>query len=79
MSAAAVIVQHWAEDDQQRAARHPHRIEDARLHVRMFERDLRNIADYAWLQQRKAQRQQEVVRGLISAAANDLGAEKIAA
>ncbi|MER9911499.1 hypothetical protein NKJ71_12745 [Mesorhizobium sp. M0050] len=79
MSAAAVIVHHWAEDEQQRAARHPHRIEDARLHVRMFERDLRNIADRAWLQQRKGQRQQEIVRGLISAAAHDLGAEKIAA
>ncbi|MER9758478.1 hypothetical protein [Mesorhizobium sp. M0138] len=79
MSAAAVIVQHWGEDEQQRAAHHPHRIEDARLHVRMFERDLRNIADHAWLQRRKAQRQQEIVRGLISAAAHDLGAEKIAA
>ncbi|MER8374420.1 hypothetical protein [Mesorhizobium sp. M1406] len=79
MSAVAVIVEHWAEDEQQQEAHHPHRIEDAWLHVRMFERDLRNISDYAWLQQRKAQRQQEVVRDLVATAIGQVGAEKVAA
>ncbi|MER9654396.1 hypothetical protein NKJ26_12885 [Mesorhizobium sp. M0152] len=78
MSAVAVIVEHWAEDEHQQAAHHPHRIQDARLRVKMFERDLCNIADYAWLQQRKAQRQRELIRDLV-ATARCHGAEKVAA
>ncbi|MDG4903499.1 MULTISPECIES: hypothetical protein [unclassified Mesorhizobium] len=78
MSAATIVVQHWAEDDQERAAHHPHRIQDARMYVKMLERDLHNLCDYAWLQQRKAQRQREKVRSLLKWAA-DAGAEQVAA
>ncbi|RWE14890.1 MAG: hypothetical protein EOS76_24105, partial [Mesorhizobium sp.] len=49
MTAATIIVRDWAEDEQQKAAHHPHRLVDARLHVRILERDLHNACDFAWL------------------------------
>lgn len=78
MTAATIVVRDWAEDDQQKAAHHPHRLVDARLHVRILERDLHNVCDFAWLQQRKAGRQQEVVRSLLLRA-NDIATEQVAA
>ncbi|MER8536054.1 hypothetical protein NKH61_24560 [Mesorhizobium sp. M1005] len=78
LSAATIIVRHWAQDEQERAAHHPHRLVDARMYVRMLERDLRNISDFTWLQQRKAQRQQEVVRSMLTLP-DTLAAEQVAA
>ncbi|MER9579239.1 hypothetical protein NKI78_27030 [Mesorhizobium sp. M0400] len=78
LSAATIIVRHWAQDEQERAAHHPHRLVDARMYVRMLERDLRNISDFTWLQQRKAQRQQEVVRSMLTLS-DTLAAEQVAA
>lgn len=78
MIAATTIVRHWAEDEQQKAAHHPHRLVDAELYVRILERDLHNACDFAWLQQRKAGRQHEVVLSLL-AAANSIAAEQVAA
>ncbi|RWG08274.1 hypothetical protein [Mesorhizobium sp.] len=78
MTAAATIVRDWAEDEQQKAAHHPHRLVDAELHVRILERDLHNACDFAWLQQRKAGRQQEVVWSLLTRA-NDIATEQVAA
>ncbi|MER9950211.1 hypothetical protein [Mesorhizobium sp. M0047] len=78
MIGAMTIVRDWAEDEQQKAAHHPHRLVDARLYVHVLERDLRNTCDYAWLLQRKSQRQKETVRSLLPA---PLGtwSEKVAA
>ncbi|ESY92705.1 hypothetical protein [Mesorhizobium sp. LNHC209A00] len=78
MSAATIVVRHWAEDEQGRAARPPHRIEDARMYVRLLERDLHNICDYAWLQQRKAQRRHDIVRSMVGLS-DSVGAVKVAA
>ncbi|RWH18170.1 MAG: hypothetical protein E5X00_05705 [Mesorhizobium sp.] len=78
MSAATIIVQHWAEDNPERATHHPHRIEDARVYVKMLERDLHNFCDYAWLQQRKGQRQREVVRSMLTAP-DGFGVDQVAA
>lgn len=78
MVAATIVVRDWAEDEQQKAAHHPHRIDDAKLYVRILERDLHNVCDFAWLQQRKAGRQHEIVRSLLTRA-NDIATEQVAA
>lgn len=59
MSAAAIVVSDWAASDSERARQHPHKIDDAKMWVKMFERDLRNLSDFEYLQSRKLKRGQE--------------------
>ncbi|MER9623317.1 hypothetical protein NKI98_18050 [Mesorhizobium sp. M0222] len=65
MSAAITVIRSWAEDDVEKAAHHPHRLTDAKVWIKLFERDLRNLSDFQWLQQRKAQRREEIVASML--------------
>ncbi|QPC90013.1 hypothetical protein [Mesorhizobium sp. INR15] len=59
MSAAAIVVSEWAATGKERARQHPHKIDDAKMWIRMFERDMRNMSDYEYLQSRKLKRGRE--------------------
>ncbi|MER9628023.1 hypothetical protein [Mesorhizobium sp. M0296] len=59
MSAAAIVVSDWAATETERARQHPHKIDDAKMWVKMLERDLRNLSDFEYLQGRKLKRGRE--------------------
>lgn len=79
LDAAATIVRSWADDERHRTERDRQRLADCLMYVKLLERDLQNISDFEWLRQRKAKRRHDLVRSLLTSAANLVEQEKAVA